>query len=524
MPESPVPKPGVFIPLPQGLGVSGINTWAVDLANALAARGWPVAIGLHPEPRAYSRIHPELHPAIAVHDLAGLSRPGATGTDLTRLACAYRCILETLMWSPGRPAVMLPTLEADCYAVAAVLCAANADRMRVIGWQHSDNPFDAAMMRTYEPMLSRIVGVSTFITQELRREMPWRGSEVLQIPYGVNVSCERESPPSGLIRLVYAGRIEQDVKRIGVLVRTARILEERSVPFCLTLMGDGPASDDVDAAIKDLHRVRRLPPSGRDQVRRLLAESDVFLLASRFEGLSLSMLECLASGVVPIVTGVDSGPSDAIVDGVNGLVVSTDPDADEDVLAHAFADRIAMLAGDPVKLDLMRRQALDTAKKFFSHELHTDRCEHLLVQVVSESPRHWPADLPVRFGDRGGSDAGRRVHGTVPPDADARARAVFAEILRFRPGVRLAVYGTGRHTKAIAQALADHAELIDCMVDDDPARHHSTCWGWPIVALSDLRGRGISEVIVSSWIHQASMQGRCLAAGLRPHVLYASTP
>lgn len=524
MPDRPVPKPGVFIPLPQGLGVSGINTWAVDLAKALAVRGWPVAIGLHPEPPGYSRVQPVFHPAVAIHDLSGLARPGTTGTDLSQFASAYRCILDTLKWTPERPAVMLPTLEADCYAVAAVLCAANADRLRVIGWQHCDNPFDAAMMRSYEPMLSRVVGVSSYISQELSGAMPWRAQDVLQIPYGVEVSCEIPSSPPGLIRLVYAGRIEQDVKRIGVLIRIARILEERSVPFRMTLMGDGPASDEVDAAIKNLPRVRRLPPGGREQVRGLLAESDVFLLASRFEGLSISMLECLASGVVPIVTGVASGPSDAIVDGVNGLVVSTESDADQEVLAHAFADRIAMLAGDPVRLNLMRRQALDTAKKFFSHELHTDRCEQLLLRVTSEPPRHWPADLPVRFCDRGGGAVDGRVHGTVPPDADTRARAAFAEIVERRPGVRLAVYGTGRHTKAIAEALADHAEMIDCMVDDDPARHHSTCWGWPIVALSDLRGRGISDVVVSSWIHQTAMQGRCVAAGLHPHVLYESTP
>jgi hypothetical protein len=83
------------------------------------------------------------------------------------------------------------------------------------------------------------------------------------------------------------------------------------------------------------------------------------------------------------------------------------------------------------------------------------------------------------------------------------------------------VYGAGRHTVAIAEALAAHAGLIDCIADDDPARHGTAMWGWPIVALADLPAGGVRDALVSSWIHRAPMAARCEAAGLRPHTLYA---
>ena len=524
MPDTPAAKPGVFIPLPQGLGVSGINTWAVDLANALVARGWPVAIALHPEPRGYSRITGEIHPGVAVHDLTHLPRPGTTGADLSAFSNAYRNILDTLSWSPQRPAVMLPTLEADCYAVAAALSAANSDRLRVVGWQHCDNPFDAAMMRTYEPMLSRLVAVSAYIAQDLAKAMPWRAEHMVYIPYGVEITTDRSHRPSDEIRLVYAGRIEQDVKRIRVLIRMAQILKARSIPFRLTLMGDGPAVGEVDAAIAEMPQVRRLPPGGRRDVRKILECSDVFLLASRYEGLSISMLECLGCGVVPIVTGVASGPEDAIRHGINGLIVPCNPDTSDEMLANAFADRVAMIASDPAKLVSMQVRALEVAGRSFSHRLHTDRCAELIGCVAAEPPRPWPSELPVRFGERTGERVRPGIHGTVPSDADTRARAILTNIQRQQPGVRLAVYGTGRHTRAIAEALADHAEIIDCMVDDDPARHGSTCWGWPVVPLSELPRRGIGDVLISSWIHRSDMQRRCELAGLRPHPLYEPDP
>ena len=50
-----------------------------------------------------------------------------------------------------------------------------------------------------------------------------------------------------------------------------------------------------------------------------LNEQDIYLNFSEYEGTSLTMLEAMASGCVPVVTDV-SGVSDFIEDGVNGLV------------------------------------------------------------------------------------------------------------------------------------------------------------------------------------------------------------
>lgn len=521
MTPRPSEPPSAFFPLPQGLGVSGVVTWAVDLANALAARGWAVGVALHAPRPGYTPVDTPFHTNVRVTNLDHLPPMGTTGDDLTPFITAHRDAISDLIAGSRSPCVLLPSLDADCYAAAAALTAVFPDRLRVVGWQHSDTAFDTRLMLTYEPMLARIAGVSARITDRLAAEMPWRADDITRIPYGVPVGPPPETAnPADPIRLIYTGRIEHEQKRIGVLPELVRLLEKQAVPFDLTAIGDGPAAAEIDAALGRSVHARRLPSMPRAAVREHLACSHALVLPSRYEGLSLSMLEALAAGVAPIVARVDSGVADAIRPDENGLVVEAETDTPIPTLAARFADAVAALAADRDRLDRLRRNAHATARREYTHDQHADRCEALLLAAINDPLRPWPAGRPYRFTAAAGSGA---AHGTVPPDANARAAALLSRLRSSQPVARLAVYGAGRHTVAIAEALAAHADLIDCIADDDPARHGTAMWGWPIAALADLPARGVGDVLVSSWIHRAPMAARCEAVGLQPHTLYANS-
>lgn len=47
---------------------------------------------------------------------------------------------------------------------------------------------------------------------------------------------------------------------------------------------------------------------------------DIFVLPSHFEGLPMSLLECMSFGVVPMVTPVGSIP-EVVTDGINGRFI-----------------------------------------------------------------------------------------------------------------------------------------------------------------------------------------------------------
>ncbi|UYV12622.1 MAG: glycosyltransferase [Phycisphaera sp.] len=502
MPDAPA-NPSVLIPMPQGMGVNGVVSWALRLAGTLTERGWPVGLVLHNEPEGHAPAGHQIPRGVRTFDLRHLPPMSPPGQPLAPFTRAYREALAELGWSPWNPAVMLPNLDAGTFAIAAALSATHGDYLRVVGWQHSDVPFDTALLTTYEPMLAAMVGVSAHITENLREGLPWRADGIHNIPCGVEVVEALPEREPGPIRLLYAGRLEHEQKRIGVLLELAEVLHERGVPHDLRFIGDGPAAREIEELARKLPSVRHVPPVNRSQMHEHLGWADAMLLSSRYEGLSLSMLEAMAAGVVPIVTRVRSGASEAVEHGVSGWLI--DGEGEDPAVARRFADVIEQLAGDG--LASMCSAAHARAAERYSLGTHADACAQLFRQAVAGEPRWWPLDRPCTFG---GSGSGSPT-ASVPPDAAERAAKALATIEG-----PIAIYGAGRHTLAIAEVLAN-ADVV-CVIDDDPKNHGKTLWGWPVVGLEDCPRDVV--VLVSSFMHRDGMARRCHGVGLKPLVLY----
>ena len=117
----------------------------------------------------------------------------------------------------------------------------------------------------------------------------------------------------------------------------------RAVPDAeLWVVGERLASDrgpDMVAAMHASGLGNRLRLLGyRDDISALLAAADVFVLASHFEGLPMSIIEAMLSGL-PVIACDIRGPREQVVPGETGLLV---PPGDVPALAHA----IATLASD----------------------------------------------------------------------------------------------------------------------------------------------------------------------------------
>lgn len=513
--------PPMLIDLPQGFNVSGVTMWGVRLANALAARGGRAGLIVHALPPGQSRLDVTLHPNVRVWDASALPSLQQSAGDLSRHVPLYREAAETL----AVPSVVLsPNLHGESYGVMACLAQTMPERVRVVGWQHSDIAYDARLLAHYEPMLHALVGVSGVITDHLRRTHAPRAAHVREIAYGVEVdgTPPRREPLAGRpVRLLYTGRIEHEQKRIQALFAMSDELARAAVAHELTLLGDGPASAEVDAwcAARPL-RVRRLPARGPEGVRALLRASDAFVLASRYEGLSVSMLEALACGCVPIIARVRSGAAQAVRDGETGLIAETDPEADAEAAGRAMATAVRrFLAGDPGAMALA---GIEDARARFSIDRHLSAVGAMLREMVDAPARPWPATRPCAFASGTTPGAGS---GSVPPDGPARLRAAL-ETLRGRP---IALYGAGRHTIELASVLAESEDRfgvrIVAVIDDDPARHGRRLLGWPVVAREGARALGAADVLVSSWMHHDAMLARREAfarLGLALHGMYAA--
>ncbi|MGC8654649.1 MAG: glycosyltransferase family 4 protein [Candidatus Kryptoniota bacterium] len=96
----------------------------------------------------------------------------------------------------------------------------------------------------------------------------------------------------------------------------------RAVPDAhFLLVGDGHLRSLLQEMARALKIERSVEFLGwRTDIQEILAESEIFVLPSLFEGLPLSLLEAMASGKAVVATAVD-GTIDVVVDGVTGFLV-----------------------------------------------------------------------------------------------------------------------------------------------------------------------------------------------------------
>ena len=125
-------------------------------------------------------------------------------------------------------------------------------------------------------------------------------------------------PVQSVPRVVMVARFDEP-KEQSLLVRAMAAVKQ---PYELWLVGDGRLREAVQAEARALglgSRVRFLGTCRN--VPEILAEADIFVLASRYEGLPMSILEAMRAGLPVVATDVGGVP-EAVQSRVTGFLVS----------------------------------------------------------------------------------------------------------------------------------------------------------------------------------------------------------
>ena len=140
-------------------------------------------------------------------------------------------------------------------------------------------------------------------------------------------------------RVIHVARLNL-IKDQPTLLRAARLVADAAPAFQLDLVGDGPERGALQKLRDDLGLEGRVHFLGeRGDVAALLGAADVFVLSSIGEGLSLTLLEAMASGLPVVATRV-GGNAEVVVQGRTGLLVPPGSPSE-------LADAILSLFRDP---------------------------------------------------------------------------------------------------------------------------------------------------------------------------------
>ena len=176
-----------------------------------------------------------------------------------------------------------------------------------------------------------------------------------------------ESRPSKFT-IMFAGQIGQR-KGIAYLLRAYERF--RSSDTELVLVGNFYGSDQPFR--KYSHLFRHIPNVPQSELVQLYRRADVFVFPTLIEGMGLTALEAMASGV-PVIT-TPNGPGDFVRDGIDGYTV---PIRDVD----AIVDRLERMRSDRELREQMGKNARVRALEF-SWEAYATRTLEAIDQLAN---------------------------------------------------------------------------------------------------------------------------------------------
>jgi glycosyltransferase involved in cell wall biosynthesis len=352
-----------------GLALGGSTTFLINFAGELVRRGMAVEVF------SFEKENP------MTADFQNQNIP-VLCLDQRRMIFEDRLNEVLRQLARFRPTVVVSTLGAVSFEVLRYL---PSDIFR-IGMGQSDEPNVYDMIRHYASWMDLVAMVSKTMKQKAEALPEFARVPVVNLPYGVPFDPAAETSTrdwNATLRILYLGRLAREQKRVHLFPEILRYFVS-GMPFHWTIAGEGEERGFLEANLKPASSNQTVSFTGAVRyadVPNLLKQHDIFLLASEYEGLPLSLLEAMGNGLVPVVSDLKSGIPE-VVDQNNGLLVPAN-----DVAGYARA--IIHLHEHRDELAAKSAAARTRVEKEFSVAAMTDRWL-AAIPTPSISPLTWP--------------------------------------------------------------------------------------------------------------------------------------
>lgn len=233
--------------------------------------------------------------------------------------------------------------------------------------------------------VDKIIAVSKELEQYLINVVKLPRNKIITIVNGINTILY--SPRGKPRNLLEEFHIPNNHKIVGTVGRLAEVKDQISlikafkmvheiIPMSiLMIVGDGPIKQRLCDVVAENNLNNSVIFTGnREDLPELLNLFDVFVLSSLSEGTSVSLLEAMAAGVTPVVTGV-GGNKSIVDDQVNGIIV-------EPKNISQMAEAIITLLRDDNKRRKFSSHAVNKVKNFYSLNNMVDQYTSLYLNLL----------------------------------------------------------------------------------------------------------------------------------------------
>jgi len=170
------------------------------------------------------------------------------------------------------------------------------------------------------------------------------GEKISVFPMGIDatfleVGKNRERDLKNRSFTILSNRNLLPIYNVSLLIRAIPVVIKEEPKARFIIVGEGPEREKIEKEAEDLNISSSVQFLGRvphEKMPNILAQTDIYVSTSLYDGTSISLLEAMGSGAFPIVTDIPAN-REWIVNGKNGFLVPTD---EEGFLARRIIDAI----------------------------------------------------------------------------------------------------------------------------------------------------------------------------------------
>lgn len=179
--------------------------------------------------------------------------------------------------------------------------------------------------------------------------------------------------------VVAVGRLEHE-KGFDLLIDAFAAIAASRPEWGLLVAGRGSEYHALESQISRLGMEERILLAGStEDPTATLADSDVFVLPSRYEGFGIALIEAMAAGLPVVAFDCPAGPREIVRHGVDGLLV---PDGDIAALSAALDD----IMSDPTRRATLAQEASRRVNDRFSQARALVAWNELLARAAQPRP------------------------------------------------------------------------------------------------------------------------------------------
>ena len=311
------------------------------LANHYAKKGWQVSILM----LLHNQIEYPLEDQVKVLDLSN-ERIKAV-FDMPRLIYRVRKYVND-----NKPNAVIGFM-AQISVIAGLACKGLNTRLIL-----SERIDPSAVKRNvlFRKMLNHVYAncsLTVLQTQRAQKYFPakvQKNSVIIPNPIQIAQKAAEQRRPC----IVTAGRLTKQ-KNHSMLINAFAKLVEKHPEYTMRIFGEGPLRSELQKQITTLGLTEKVKLMGNVQdIHAQIADAEIFVLSSDFEGLSNALLEAMMMGLPCIATNC-SGCDEVIEHGKNGLLIHIgDTDALSEGLVYLASEKeTARLIGQNAAISMV---------------------------------------------------------------------------------------------------------------------------------------------------------------------------